>query len=259
MLLSENDSTKEKIALLLSHVWPLTAKKIYRRLQKKHDIAISYQAVHKALQELLNARVLKKHAQGYQLNEDWIYRLEEFTKSVQDKYTLLTSQKTNILHKLTFKQHSAFIKYHLNFIQELIHDEQKLQMTFHFRHVPYPNAITREDYEKLKPLLPKITWVILSRESTELDRWCAKHWRRIGVTVKLGADIATDSMLIVMNDYIISLYLPEKAKRAWDKIFSVSHVNEANMIAMVETLLDQTFKTTATIFKDKEIAAFLKE
>ena len=54
--------TKETVIELLSREWPLTAKKIYRRLVKGYNISITYQAVHKSLTELTEKKILEKRA-----------------------------------------------------------------------------------------------------------------------------------------------------------------------------------------------------
>ena len=102
-------------------------------------------------------------------------------------------------------------------------------------------------------------WRIYARESTPLDKWCAKFWKKLGVKVKMNQDVPTSSILIIMNDYVLMHHFPRQARKDWDKIYSVKNVKDADMDKMTETLLNIKHKSVLTIIKDKEIANRLRE
>ncbi len=253
-----SNSTKGNIIELLSNKWPLTARKIYKKLARDYALSITYQAVHKALKELTENKVLDKRKQGYLLNKEWIKQLGNFSEKMKDELENLGQKReVKTIHKLIFNEHREFIKFHLDFVEATIEKEKELEMIFHFRHVPYPHVLSNEELKRMKQLMPKMKWSILSKKSTPMGKWCAKQWRKMGVRVKLGADISADRMMI-LNDYIINLYTTREAISKWDKAYSVKSINDFNINLIAESISNPKYKTIITIIKDKEIASLLK-
>jgi chromosome condensin MukBEF complex kleisin-like MukF subunit len=85
-ILTKGKSTKDKIIDLLSSEWPLSLKRIYGKLKKRYGINISYQATHKAINELVEEKVLQKVKKEYKLNIEWVNNLERFSKKIKDIY-----------------------------------------------------------------------------------------------------------------------------------------------------------------------------
>src|SRR3989344_2615957 len=82
----ENASTKQKIISVLGMEWPLTAKQIYERVQREYGANISYQGVHKIIQELEGGKILERAKSGYQLNIDWIQKSKKSLEDVEKRY-----------------------------------------------------------------------------------------------------------------------------------------------------------------------------
>lgn len=251
-------STKELMIELLSERWPLSARKIAVQLKKKHALSITYQAVHKSLQELARDGVLAKTKEGYQVSEAWIDRLGSFSNRIKNEYQRLqNAREVKTVQKITFMRHSDFVKFHLEFVDKLLSEGKMADMTFHMRHVIYPFILSGEDYRKLKKMLKKIRWTILSMNDNPMDRWCARYWKKLGVTVKTGVETATDAIMIITGDYITNVYLPKKAKQTWDKAFSSKTPERFDIKTMNEVTTNERYKTIATVMKDREIAQLL--
>ena len=252
-------STKELMIELLSERWPLSARKIAAQLKKKHALPITYQAVHKSLQELTKDEVLAKTKEGYQVSESWIDHLSSFSTRIKNEYEKLKNvREVRTVQKLTFMRHSDFVKFHFEFIEKLLSAGEMADMTFHMRHVIYPFILSGDDYRKVRKMLQKIRWTILSKNDTPMDRWCARYWKKLGVTVKTGVETATDAIMIVTGDYITNVYLPRKAKQTWDKVFSSATPEKFDMKTMNEVTINDAYKTLVTVIKDREIARLLR-
>ena len=250
--------TKQVVIDILSSEWPLTAKRLYNKLKKEYGIKISYQATHKALQELTEKKILTKDKDGYIINKKWIKELGEISEKVQsdlENHHLKREVKT--CHKISFDNHREFIKFHLDFIDRVIREDKKLDMVFHYRHVPYPHELTNEEIKKLS-LMRDMRSLIVSKKDTIMGRWCAKQWEKMGIKVKLGADISTDRR-IILNNYIMDIYTTKEGITMWDKIYSVKNVKDFDAISMSDSILDSKLKTIVTVLKDKELATLLKQ
>jgi hypothetical protein len=82
----ESNSTTDAIISLLGSKWPLSARKIHHAIRKKHIQKISYQAVHKALQRLVERKVLSKEDNEYYLNPNWIKRMKLKIVNIEKAY-----------------------------------------------------------------------------------------------------------------------------------------------------------------------------
>ena len=254
MLLAGAVRTKERLVQLLAEQWPLSARRLYALLRTREPI--SYQAVHKALKELAAAGAVEKRGNQYLLSSHWIESLGAFSRRMQSAYAQ-PGAATLALHKLAFNRHSDFVRFHLELMERLLRHKRSLPVTFHARHVPFPTVISGEGYRRLLAIAPRLRWKILAGTASPLDRWCARYWRKLGVTVRLGVPVATDSLLLVTGDHIVSAYLPAKAKARWDALFASRKVERFDLNAMHEVLESQRFTTTVTVLEDPELARLL--
>jgi len=77
---------------VLSEMPLLTARRLMHRVQK-HGVSVSYAAVWKALQELVELGVVSKVQRAYQLNPIWIAQLKQFAARVEQ-----ASKEVAVLH-----------------------------------------------------------------------------------------------------------------------------------------------------------------
>lgn len=250
--------TKETIVELLSQEWPLSAKKIFRKLSKGHNLSITYQAIHKALKELTEKNILEKIKEGYKINKAWIKNLGDFSQKLEEELES-SNQKREIktIHKISFDIHRDFIKFHLDLMEDTIRKEGKINMIFQFRHVPYLHVLSNEDLQRIMPLMPKIKWSIISRNSTPLDIWNAKQWEKVGIKVAFDENISADRRIII-NDYVIDAHMSKKAIKKWDSLYAVKDLHDFDVRTMNEDIFNQKFATIVILLKDKELASLLK-
>ncbi|MDO8556103.1 MAG: hypothetical protein Q7R96_02935 [Nanoarchaeota archaeon] len=249
--------TKERIIELISQKWPITARKIYRGLIREHRISITYQAIHKALQELIQNGILEKTSHGYVINKSWIKKLDDFSRRIGDKIDDKNgNKKIKAMQRIIFEDHSKYIKFTVDLMEEIVKKDNQLTMVFYFRHVPYPNVLSNEDILRLQKIMPKIKWTIFSNKSTLLDEWHAKLWRKFGVRVKTGSNILEERM-IMMNDYIINAYTTSESDREWDKSYELKKISDFDMAGTLEAMNNLKYKTIVTVFRDKELSKML--
>lgn len=258
-LLPVESATKERIIEILSEQWPYTAKKMYHTLTKKHTLSVTYQAVHKSLRELSERGVLEKGEEGYQLSEKWLTDLGEFSKKTKNRYEHLgQAREVKVIHKMVFHKNIDFVRFHIGFLESLAQRVEKLSVTFHFRHVPYPFKMSVEEIQKIVSLFPRVKWTILSRNSTPLDQLFAKYWRNLGVEVEVGVETASDSM-IINNDYIVQLIYPKEAMKGWDEMFAINPPEQFDVKKLTDSITEPSYKFTVLIIKDKDIADLLNK
>lgn len=70
-------TTKSKILLIVSKHPDLTGKEILVALKRNSGKKLTYQAIHKALQELAKNQILLKKNKKYSLNKAWLKKIKK--------------------------------------------------------------------------------------------------------------------------------------------------------------------------------------
>lgn len=81
-----NQPTRDKIIELLAIEWPLLTKNIQFILKQNYSTNITYQAVHKLLNQLLEEKVVMRKENGWMLNEKWVEEQSLFFKKIDSDY-----------------------------------------------------------------------------------------------------------------------------------------------------------------------------
>ena len=84
--MTNKKTVKELIIDVLKDEWPLTLKLIYNKLKKEYQSSVTYQAVFKAVNELLKDKVLIKTAKTYSINMKWVDDLINNAREIKAKY-----------------------------------------------------------------------------------------------------------------------------------------------------------------------------
>lgn len=78
------ENTKNEILSILSKASNLTGLEIFLILRKNFGKKLTYQAIHKALQELVNAEILAKENKKYFINSNWLKKLKKQVDSLAE-------------------------------------------------------------------------------------------------------------------------------------------------------------------------------
>jgi len=85
--LNSEGKVKDAIVSILSNEWPLTLKEIYFSVVRRHCLRVSHQAVHKALKQLVESKVVAKKERRYRLNIEWIKGIKRFGENLEEAYS----------------------------------------------------------------------------------------------------------------------------------------------------------------------------
>ena len=87
-LKQKNFSLRDVIIQELSHKWPQTIKAIYLLTKRNHGLNVTYQAVHKMLNKLIEEGIVSKKNKEFFINIRWIEELEKFAKDTKKQYLI---------------------------------------------------------------------------------------------------------------------------------------------------------------------------
>lgn len=223
---SKETKTKSNIIEILSQEWPLTAKKIFFMIKKKGAKNISYQAVFKALQELVKEKVIAKNGREYIISPIWAQKSNILLKALQEKYEdagLITSRKE--VEELNFPtMKSLWIdvinKLKRGYFGESKQIYMKLNRLFF---LPFPS----EDINFLKKYLKDKEVIIFCKDSSFLSQFVKKYLESFNVKIYLGVigkpltEIDIGGCILYMHDE------PErKLEKEINNAFKLKETNE---------------------------------
>ena len=221
-LSKQNKSTKDAVISVLAEKWPLTAKEIYNRVKRESNTTVSYQAIHKLLNQLIEEKIIVKEGMGYLLNKDWIKNLKNFSSSLEELY--LKNFGANALKEL--EEHGT-INITVNGILETakfiigglanLPNAGKKPNIFLWRNVYSVIGLAESDYAGIQKTFSENKWFAVASENNLLDRMFADTLEKYGVKNKLGVkEVATTlSDTVVVGDYVATVWYPPDFREGW--------------------------------------------
>tara|TARA_Y100000310_G_scaffold59310_1_gene54662 strand:+ start:4449 stop:5300 length:852 start_codon:yes stop_codon:yes gene_type:complete len=250
------NSSKNAIISVLTDKWPLSAREIYTETEKRFDLNISYQAIHKTIKQLEDDRILANDKNQYKLNSDWIEKAREFSEQLSDSYK--TGANGNNLTLPSLYETDKFLMNVL--LQNLPKKGEKPFLGLHWCHFWIPLFLSVKEYNIIKENIPKFSLYALARGNTKIDEWCANFWSDYGVKKKLGVDCAAIADLVIFNDTIIEVFYPADIKRELDRFYEkAKSIEDLNVNHLFENIFNKQTKINIAIHKNKELADQLKE
>lgn len=260
---SKPASTKDAVISILTIEWPLTLKGIYLRIKKKYGYSSSYQAVYKAVKELLEAEVLLAKDKRYEINILWVKGLQSFTDIVETNYYakerlqdvlgIKDSKKKGDIMVLNFESIFDAEKYLYYFMKsELLkknNDSVCFQMNSEWRPIYY----LRAEYNYYRKFIARgHKFYFVCSGNSHLEKECEKFYKAIGINYKIsGQEITND--VVVFGDYFLNIFIPEEMKIRIRKM-----LDRRDTLGMLKDVLDKKSSIRMIITRDKALANELK-
>lgn len=263
-------STKDQIVNILSYDWPLSIRKIYFFLKKKYGRKVTYQAVYKAINQMLANKVLLKTKSGYQLNLDWVKEIHNQTEIIRVNY--FSEQHAALFDNISgdseairvfiFKTWFDVEKY-LYYLQKnyVIKSKEKQVICVHHTHEWRPIFYLRAEYNWIKQLnkLGHKVFTLCSGNS-EVDKWSAKFYNSLGGNIKLDVKCAETSEIMVFSDLVIQSYIPFELREALDKeLKRIKNINDINHNSLIKDVFEKEKEIKVVINKDNVLASQIKK
>jgi hypothetical protein len=212
------NSAKKNIVSLLSREWPLSVKQIHLRLEKE-GVSITYQAVHKAINELLNDKVLSKLGTTFQLGAEWIEYNQTFFGKIGKAY------KDNVVNDLEKPLHMVFDNL-LEFIKFLVNE-------YYFRYpnpeskscaciwdFTYPTVFSsQKEIDNLKKFVKFAKHMSISRHDYPLDNIFSHFLEKFGKEAFCGIKMLVAADTFLNGDFICQAFFEEKFLKEWGRLY----------------------------------------
>lgn len=229
MIALTNHRKTAKTAIIdhLSKEFPLTTKKIHHTLQREYGMDVSYQAVHKAIQELEKEKIVSKTNEGWQLDGEWLQNQEKFIQGTKQKYSGKKNRYDINLNNpnpqvFEFDNMTDFSVETAKLVADKILCQKKessfLVMeygywSFKFK---FEHLMLLHRYVQSKG---KSSFHIV-RRVTPFGKWAQKQYERVGGVGIIGSDIDVEDDFLVQGDWVVQVHFPSKSKEIIKKYYN---------------------------------------
>jgi len=213
------NSLKGEIIETLSEETQLSAKKIHSKI--KIDKDITYQAVHKALVELEQIKVIEKDGKQYSINQSWlediIKKLNKIKSNKKEKSEeIYLSKNSESPQFFKFKSYSKLCVTIAELLKSKVLANKKTTnfiCTLEYGWIPFKFKFG--DFQTLKEMMQTNPESInMIRTKTPLGEWIVKQYKRINaLCAPIGTKVEIDNDLFIYGDYIIEVHFSEESKK----------------------------------------------
>ena len=240
------NNTKSLIVSIISES-SLSLKELHLELIKQSNKNISYQATHKAVNELVKDEVIEKIGKNLSINDKWINDLSKLSEKLQTKET--TTSEAKVYHFDTFIDMGKFCVKFLNSLPPTT----KPGACF-TRHAWPFFGLSDNDYKELQKLLTETKYYEIIHYDTPLDKIFGKAIQDAGKIIKIGSKLDYDYDFMIKGDTIVQIHFSPDFKKRFHQMF-ISHKNLDEF--PISKIIDQFLikKTDINVFVVKDATA----
>mgnify|MGYP001602550764 CR=1 FL=1 len=190
--LGSKQSVKNLVFTILSHEYPLKLIQLTNFIRKRYGKAVTFQAVRKAVLELVNEDVLIKQNNEFSINKEWV---KESKKVIDSLYEIIYEQKTlpkkvdsigNEVSVFTFSSLNEMMKFWEDLINDWLGNFKKGDYNINcWEGAHMWEGLLHSDAEKnmMEKLKGKgIKSYVLCTSNSILDKILLKFYKQIGIT-----------------------------------------------------------------------------
>ena len=259
--LPKADNTKAMIINCLANDWPLTTKQIHNKIVKESAANISYQAIHKTINELLDSKILEKTENNYQLSKSWIEQNIKFFSRLTDSYSKGEKQSLEELWKkdyasVTFETLIELGKFLIHTLFRYPNPESKPYVSIEKQAYPMI-GLSQEDIKGIEDTVLKLPCYVIEATNTPSDRYFANiknEWSK-NMHTKYGIRISDNCDVMIVGDYVAEIFINDKLLGHWHKLYAeTKNFDEFNLKKFTDLIYHESGKITVTVQKNSIIA-----
>ena len=261
------NSVKSHAINILSQEWPLNVRKLHTKVEVYRP-GVSYHAVHKVVQQLLEDGVLKQEKAGYMLNVDWLSAIIELITSVKSRHSSKNSldlPKLSQLHEgesrtFTFENLVEADKYRKQLQWEYLTGDAQFPYCATALHLRTPVVKSEAAMDTLsKASISDTDCYIAVEGDTPVDEWCADYYNNTNVRVQTAAKHGSKCEIMVIGDAFTQLHLPEHILKKMEEMYTrAKDLSELNISEFYREIYQAPSQIKFTVSRNADIANQLR-
>ena len=234
----------------------LSLKEIGLRIQKSSNV--TYQAVYKAINELVEKGILEKNEKLYGINKLWTAKIKGFIQRVEKDYEeIIKKLEDEKVIKIDFKSISEFSKFTFYFLVSLAEKNKGKKLLINQRRTYNLYWLTKDDYEKFLQCKNLFEIYILCDIDNELERWFSKIWEKIDTKVEYGANYCQTYDFFAIDDYVMEIFFNPESKSYWENK-QANTIKEYDMSESINEIMKEQ-PMHIVLLKDPALAEEIRE
>jgi hypothetical protein len=263
---------KDLIFTLLTKEKSLSLIQLYTMIKKEYNVSITYQAVRKAVELLVEQTVLIKNEKQYSLSKKWVLELKSFFDELLASFDSQKSVHTfsSTLIKDNYASYTLHSLYDLDVFwgDVLLHLAKNLKkgepkLSVNYGHYVWWMLINlgRETklYEVYKQL--KIQTYFIWLRDLPLNRLATTVYERIGHRVCLQEDENVDECVAfdTVGDTVIEVRYPKKIVRKIKQFFETYTTLQDMDMKRLTAITHEPCDIQFIVYRNKELARSISE
>lgn len=265
--MGEKDNVKNLVFTILSHEYPLKLIQLTNYIRKRYGKSVTFQAVRKAVIQLVKEGVLEKADNEFKISTDWI---RESKKIIDNLYEGLTSKKQKKASVESVGEDVSVFSFDsvnslMKLWQEIIDDWFKK-----FESSDYPVncyqaghvwevLLHLETEEKIMGQMKKkgIKPYAVITSNTPLDKSIAKFYNKIGVKTTINSsksDFDKAYYVGTYGDMIVQTNYPKSIVNSLDEFFKKNKNLKDLDISELSHIVNKKVQIKLTVIKNLEMA-----
>ncbi len=230
-IMGKPKTVKDTVIGVLSREWPLTARKIYNKVRKTYGLDVTYQAVHKALIEMLEENVLMREGRDYSISIEWVRNNKQFYERLEAKREgsghptpedIFNEEVTKLEFENLYDYYSHILEFswYIAATPDPITHRIEGPVSAQLYHIFWILAATKNQEEGLRYIMklsPESYFVC--KGDTTTDRLLAKYFESLGANVKTGVKCAELCDILAGGGIVIQTYFTRSLKRELDTLY----------------------------------------
>jgi len=263
----KKDNVKNLVFTILINEYPLKIIELTNFIKKRYGRSVTFQAVRKAILELVNDGVLIKKGNGFQINKTWV----KDAKETIDKLYLELHTEQKIPKKFdsiegnvsvfTFNSVADMMKFWEQVVDDWFKNFKKGDYNINCWQGAHGwEALMYPDYERkiMTQLKQKgIKSYAVSTGATPLDRMTWKFYKSIGLIVHMyptTSKIDREYYVGTYGDIIIQAHYPKEVLDALDIFFKKNKTMEDLDLSELSRIANKKISVKMTVIKNLQMA-----
>ncbi len=216
---------RDRLLIILSQEFPLSTKELFNRIRRDGQ-EVTYQAVHKVVQELVQEKIVEKEGKGVRLSKNWISQVKDYAVAVDMMYTkghnYHLPTKIDKPVKIVIEDLSTYVTWMAeNFRDGKFTGGKPAPIFGMFYHAVWPLRFNFMDFELLRQMTTNCPTKGISVCDMPLDKWICKHYKLGGVAqFKTGIQIDLQDDYFANGEMVIRVEFSPETRKYMDKIYS---------------------------------------
>ena len=235
---SKEGKLKQNIIRLLMQQNNLSNSQIHNLLQKQIGLTISYQGVHKTLNQMMLEKILLKNEKNYSINSDWVKELKQFTSSLESSLQENKSSDSATIN-LTFNSVYELYQFILKRFESSTDSDKNTIACAQLEHLYRwcPLTASKREHEIIKNFSQKVKAFVACTGKTTADEWVSAYYEKAGWKTRLGAKCSNASDIIVHGSTMIQVFFPQQIKTMFkQKLEKAKNLSQLNINEIYEVI-----------------------